>query len=73
MGLMQKTMRLVDENSVSFQMFLILLFSLHLVQKAKFLYSSNVKNVFRCLVFWIFGGKRAQKPKFVKISEKITS
>ena len=34
---MQKTRRLIDETSISFQMFLILLsfFILHLVQKAK--------------------------------------
>ena len=50
---MQKAKRLMDENSVSFQIFLILLSSvlLHLLQKAKFLYSSNVKAILRCLFF----------------------
>ena len=39
---------------------------LHLVQKAKFLCSSNVKAILRCLFFLFFGGGRehAQKPKF---------
>ena len=35
-GLMQKARRLMDENSVSFQMFLILLYSITLVLESQF-------------------------------------
>ena len=51
---MQKTKRLMDVNTVSFQMLLILCLLLHLVQKAKFLSSSNAKAIIRCLAFLFF-------------------
>ena len=43
----------MDENSVSFHLLLILCLLVHLVQKAKFLCSSNVKAILRCL--FLFG------------------
>ena len=55
-GVSQKTRRLMGENSVSFQMFLIrYCLLLHLVQKAKFLCSSNVRAILRCLSFFCVG------------------
>ena len=53
----------MDEDSVSFQLFLIPCLSLYLVQKAKLLCSSYFKAILRCLVF-LWGGEHAQKPKF---------
>ena len=53
----------MDENSVSFQMFLILFLLLHLVQKAKFLCSSNVKAILRCL----FGGGACAEAKICRV------
>ena len=46
----------MDENSVSFQMFLILLSPITLgsAWKAKFLCSSNAKAIFRCVGFFLF-------------------
>ena len=63
----------MDKNSVSFQMFLILLPFIAVGLESQIsvdqvtLYSSNVKGILRCLFVWFFlggGGKHAQKPKF---------
>ena len=62
-GLMQKARRLMDENSVSFQMFLFSCLRLHLVQKGKFLCSNNVRAILRSLGFFSVLGEHAQKPK----------
>ena len=53
--LMQKARLLTDENSVSFQMFLILLSSITLsvVQKAKFPCSKKVRAIFRSLFCFV--------------------
>ena len=67
-GLMQKARRLMDENSVSFQMFLFSCLRSHLVQKGKFLCSNNVRAILRSLVFFSVLGKHAQKPKKKKES-----
>ena len=68
--LMQKARLLTDENSVSFQMFLISCLLLHFVQKAKFPCSKKVGAILRSLfLFCLFvrgggGGEHGQKPKF---------
>ena len=65
---MQKARLLTDENSVSFQMFLILLSSITLYKKAKFPCSKKVRAILRslfCLVCLCWG-EHAQKPKLHK-------
>ena len=62
---MQKTRRLMDENSV----FLILLYIITLGSESQKLYSSNVKairNTQMSVYFFFFwgGGEHAHKPKF---------
>ena len=57
-GLMQKARRLMDENSVSFQMFLILLSFITLGSETIFLSSSNVKITLRCLFVFLWGSMR---------------
>ena len=70
---MQKTRRLMDENSISFQMYLILLFLLSFItlgsesQISVFKQRQNNTQMsvfvfFVCLFF--LGGGHAQKPKF---------
>ena len=69
-GLMHKSRRLMDENSVSFQMFLILLSFITLgsenqISVFKQCQSNTLNNCFLFLFF--FGGgwpEHAQKPKF---------
>ena len=51
---MQKTRGLMDENSVSFQMFLVLCLLLHLVQKANFCVQAMPKQYSD--VWGFFGG-----------------
>ena len=63
---MQKARRLMDENSVSFQMFLIVLSSITLGSESHILVfkegqSSTSKPVWFC--FFVLG-EHAQKPKF---------
>ena len=64
---MQKPRCLMDEHSVSFQMFLILLSFITLGSKAKFLCSSNVEAILRCLFFGSFfflgGGGEGGMPR----------
>ena len=55
---MQKPRRLMDENSVSFQMFLILLSFITLGSETIFLSSSNVKITLRCLFVVLWGSMR---------------
>ena len=63
---MQNTRGLMDENSVSFQMFLVLCLLLHLVQKANFCVQAMPKQYSDVWgFFWgEGGGEHAQKPKF---------
>ena len=70
-GVSYRKQGVMDENSICFQVFLILLSFIysHLVQKAKFLYSSNVKAILRCLGFCCFlffwgGGSNCTEAKF---------
>ena len=64
---MQKARRLMDDNSVSFQMSLILLSSITLgSEKAKFPCSKKVRVIHleACFVLFLCTGEYAQKPKF---------
>ena len=63
---MQKTRRLMDENSVSLQMFPILLSSITLCSESQISVFKQCKAIRRSLGdFWDgLGGKHAQKPKF---------
>ena len=59
----------MDENSVSFQIFLILLSFITLGSESQILCSSNVQAILRCLEGFFFfggggGGEHAPKPKF---------
>ena len=64
---MQKARRLMDENSVSFQMFLILLSSITLGSEAKFPCSKKVRAILRSLFCFVslYGGsmRRSQNLK----------
>ena len=66
---MQKTRRLMDKNSFSFQMFLIMLSCMAVGSESQIsvdqvtLYSSNVKGIFRCL---FFGGRAWAETKILK-------
>ena len=75
--LMQKARLLTDENSVSFQMFLISCLLLHFVQKAKFPCSKKVGAILRSLfLFCLFvrgGGSMGRSQNLVNFSEKKTS
>ena len=69
-GLLQKTRRLMDKSTVSFQMFLIQLSFIAIGSESQIsvdqvtLYSSNVKRILRCLGFLVGGGgEHAQKLK----------
>ena len=62
----KRSRRLTDKNSVSFQMFLILLSSIAVGLESKIsvdqvtLYSSNVKGILRCLGIFFGGGACAE-------------
>ena len=63
-GLMQKARRLMDENSVSFQMFLILLSFITLGSESQISVFNNVRAILRSLGVFFVQGEHAQKPKF---------
>ena len=69
---MQKARRLMDENSVSFQMFLILLSSITLGSESQIpVFEEGQSNTYKPVLFCFFvWGEHAQKPKF---GEKKTS
>ena len=46
---------------------------LHLVQNAKSLYSSNVKAILRCLVFWGGGGESMRRSQNLEIFQALRS
>ena len=54
----------MDENSVSFQIFLILLSFITRGSESQILCSSNVQAILRCLEGFFLGGEHAPKPKF---------
>ena len=72
---MQKTRRLMDENSVSFQMFLFLLSFITLCSESQISVfkqcQSNTQMSVLFFIFWL--GEHAQKPKFgvKKVKKKI--
>ena len=59
---MQKTRRLMDENDVSFQMFLILMSIITIGSESQFLYLNNVKaiQVLRCLLLRVGASAEAK-------------
>ena len=64
---MQKAKRLMDENSVSFQMFLILLYSITLGSESQISeFKQCLSNTLQSGIFFLFflQGEHAQKPKF---------
>ena len=63
---MQKARRLMDENNVSFQMFLILLSSITLGSESHSpVFKEGLSNTLKPLLFCFFvRGQHAQKPKF---------
>ena len=65
-GLMQRARRLMDENGVSFQMFLILLSSITLGSESQMqVFNKSQSNTYKPVLFCFFvRGKHAQKPKF---------
>ena len=65
-----QTSKMLSHSLTAFLTYLRYYLLLHLVQKAKFLSSSNVKATLRWLSFWGGGGGDAQKPKFVVFSVK---
>ena len=62
---MQKARRLMDENSVSFQMFLILLSSITLGSESQSpVFKESQSNTWKSVLFCFFvRGEHAQKPK----------
>ena len=64
-GLMQKARRLMEENSVSFQMFLILLSSITLGSESQIpVFKEGRSNTWKSVLFCFFvRGEHAQEPK----------